>query len=235
MGSKRLLLLAAAVGGAAVLALVLILVASSGSSTSTTTTESTTTTPAGATPVSLFAGIPQHGDTLGKASTPATLVVYEDPQCSFCRQWSVETLPTIVRDFVRPGKLRLVYRGIGIIGPNSQPGLRAIFAAGQQNKLWNLASALYDRQGGENSGWITDSVIQEAAASAGANAAAILAASPSKAVTADLARANNEALENRVPGTPAFLITRPPSLPRPLAVTSLAPGPFSAVLTAALQ
>ena len=48
---------------------------------------------------------------------------------------------------MRPGRLKLVYRGIEIIGPNSQPGLRAIYAAGKQNKLWNLADALYRAPG----------------------------------------------------------------------------------------
>ncbi len=232
MRSKRLLLLAGAVGGAAVVAVVLILVASGGSSSATTTTVPTTST---STPVSVFAGVPQRGDTLGRADAPATLVVYEDPQCPYCRDWSVGTLPTIVRDFVRPGKLKLVYRGIGILGANSQPGLRAIFAAGQQNKLWNVAAALYDAQGVENSGWITTSVIRDAATAAGANAAAILAASPSNAVSADLAAANQEALKYGVPGTPAFLIKRPPALPRPLNVTSLSADTFSAELAAALQ
>ena len=30
-----------------------------------------------------------------------------------------------------------------------------IFAAGEQNKLWNMSDALYAKQGEENSGWIT--------------------------------------------------------------------------------
>jgi protein-disulfide isomerase len=241
MRSRRLLLLAAGVGGAAIVAVVLILVASSGSSNSTTTTTPATASPdagssaAGTNPVSLFAGIPQHGDTLGKASAPATLEVFEDPQCPYCRDWSVNTLPTIVRDFVRPGKLKLVYRGIGILGPGSQPGLRAIFAAGLQNKLWNLADALYDVQGAENSGWITNGVIRGAAKAAGARSSAILAATSSKAVAAALGKANSAALAYRVPGTPAFVVQRPPALPQALNVTSLSPDSFSAVLSAALQ
>ena len=105
-----------------------------------------------------------------------------------------------MRDFVRTGKVRLVYRGIGIIGPDSQPGLRAIFAAGQQNKLWNLAAALYDVQGAENSGWITDAVIRSAANAAGAKPAAILAAASSKAVTAALARAQLDSARLRGSG-----------------------------------
>ena len=42
----------------------------------------------------------------------------------------------------------------------------AIYGAGGQNKLWNMAEALYERQGDENSGWITLPVIRAAATEA---------------------------------------------------------------------
>ncbi|HST18044.1 MAG TPA: thioredoxin domain-containing protein [Gaiellaceae bacterium] len=240
MQRNRLLLIAAAVGGAAVLAVVLILVASGGSSsheaapTTTAAAAQADTTPAAGSG-DVFAGVPQKGDTLGKASAPATLTVFEDPQCPYCRQWSVDTLPTVVRDFVRTGKVRLVYRGIEIIGPNSEPALRAIFAAGAQNKLWNVASALYDVQGEENSGWITDDVIKNAAHAAGADGSAILAASPSKKVTAALVAAGKDAVAAQVQGTPTFVLQRAPAVPQQLPVTSLDPQTFSTTLSAALQ
>jgi protein-disulfide isomerase len=242
MQRNRLLLIAAAVGGAAVLAVVLILVASSGSSSSNASPPTTTSASqsqgqgsSGSASRSLFAGIPQNGDSLGRADAPATMMVFEDPQCPFCREWSVNTLPTVVNDFVRTGKLRLVYRGIEIIGPNSEPGLRAIFAAGKQNKLWNVASALYDVQGAENSGWITNSVIKSAAKSAGANGSAILADSSSKQVSAALASAGKDAVAAQIQGTPTFVLQRPPSLPQQLSVTSLEPQTFASELSAALQ
>lgn len=50
-----------------------------------------------------------------------------------------------------------------------------------------------------------------------------------------LAKANGAALAYGVPGTPAFVIQRPPALPQSLNVTSLSPEAFSAELTAALQ
>ena len=233
MKSRRVLLIAAAVGGAAVVAVVLILVASGGSSKTTTSVSTDGSGSTGST--ALFAGIPQQGDTVGKASAPATMLVFEDPQCPYCAQWSLETLPTIVDQFVRTGKLKLTYRGIPIIGPNSIKGLQAVFAAGQQDKLWNFSEALYGMQGQENSGWITDDVILSAAKSAGADGAAILAASSSKAVTAQLAQATNEAKAYLVRGTPTFMIEQPPAMPQQLNVTSLDPGVFSAELQAALQ
>ena len=139
------------------------------------------------------------GDTLGQASAPSTLVVYEDPQCPFCRSWNVSTLPSVVSQFVRTGKIKLEYRGVVIIGPDSVRGLRAIYAAGKQNKLWNFADALYAHQGAENSGWITNEVILAAARDAHADGKAILADMGSSAVTAALEGAQKQATADQLP------------------------------------
>jgi protein-disulfide isomerase len=161
--------------------------------------------------------------------------VFEDPQCPYCRSWNLGTLPTVVQNYVRTGRLKLVYRGIEVIGPNSKKGLRAIYAAGKQNKLWNFTEALYRVQGGENSGWITDAVVRDAARAAGADPAAILAASSSPSVTAALRQAAKEAAADRVPGTPTFFLQQPPALPKMVQVTGLDPAAFEAGLSQALQ
>lgn len=233
MKRNRLLLLAGALGVAAVVAVVLIVVVSGGGSKSTADTTSGATTTS--TPSSSLAGIPQHGAILGDPNAPATLVVYEDPQCPFCRQWNVDTLPTVLRDYVRPGDLKLEYRGIVIIGPNSVKGLRAIYAAAPQNKLWNMVDALYAQQGAENSGWITNEVIRSAAQQAGASPAPILARMNTPAVTAQLTRAAQQARADQVRGTPTFVVEHPPARSQQLAVTSLEPADFVASLSAALQ
>jgi protein-disulfide isomerase len=229
---NRLILVGGAVGAAGLLAVVLILVAGKSSNATQTTTETTTPTSVS----SLLAGIPQHGNTLGKASAPVTLIIYEDPQCPFCRNWNVETLPTVIDQFVRTGKIKLVYRGVVIIGPDSVRGLRAIYAAGKQNKLWSLADALYAHQGVENSGWITNAVILAAAKEVGADGQTILAAMGSAAVNAELNTAQAQATADQLQGTPTFIVQRqPPALAQPLAVTGLDPSSFVASLSAALQ
>lgn len=230
MNRNRLILVAAAVGAAALLAVVLILVAGKSSSSTSTTTATTPVTAA-----KLFAGIAQHGDTLGKASAPATLIVYEDPQCPFCREWNVQTLPTVLDQFVRTGRLKLVYRGVVIIGPDSVRGLRAIVAAAKQNKLWNLVDALYARQGAENSGWITNSVILAAASDAGANGPAVVAGMGAPSVATTLTAWQAQAKADQLQGTPTFVIERPPAVAHQLPVQGLDPATFVAALAAALQ
>jgi protein-disulfide isomerase len=226
---NRLMLVGAAVGAAALIAVVLILAA--GKSDTAATTPTTTAPAASPSPL---AGIPQHGTVLGRASAPATLVVYEDPQCPFCRSWNVDTLSAVISQFVRPGRLKLEYRGVVIIGPDSVRGLRAVYAAAEQNKLWNLVDALYARQGAENSGWITNAAILAAARDAGANGKAILAGMGAASVNTALVNAQKQATADHLQGTPTFIIERPPALAQQLSVSGLDPASFLPSLTAAL-
>jgi protein-disulfide isomerase len=224
---NRLYLLGAAVLVAVVVIAVVVLVGSGGGSSNgaTTTTAVKETT---------LAGVPQTGDTLGSASAPATLTVFEDPQCPFCKEWNDAALPAVIRDYVRPGKVKIVYRGIEIIGPNSTKGLRAIYAATPQKKLWNMVEGLYAQQGEENSGWITDEVIKQAAETSHANADAIFAAMPTAAVSAKLQQAKADASAVGLQGTPTFILQRPLSPPQQLNAPLDASG-FEAALNAALQ
>ena len=233
MNRNRLILVAAAVGAAGLLAVVLILVAGKTKSSSSPSTTTAATTPR--TAASVLAGIPQHGDTLGKASAPVSLIVYEDPQCPFCRTWNVETLPTVIDEFVRTGKIKLVYRGVVIVGPDSVRGLRAMYAAAKQSKLWDLVDAVYARQGAENSGWITNGLILAAARDAGADGRAIIAGMGAPAVDAALRMAQKQATADHLQGTPTFIIQRPPAVAHQLPVPGLDPASFVAALSAALQ
>jgi protein-disulfide isomerase len=228
-------LLGAAAVGAVVVVVILIVVAAGGSSGSSAGAE-TTGTGTTATPTGLsLAGIPQHGDTLGRAAAPVTIQVFEDPQCPYCREWNLGTLPTVVQDYVRTGKVKLVYRGINIIGPNSENGLRANYAAGEQNRLWQMSNELYARQGEENSGWINDATIASAAKAAGVNVDSLSAASSTAAVTMMLKNAGAAATSYAVAGTPTFIVEAPPALPTQLQLSALDPAAFSAALDPLLK
>lgn len=110
----------------------------------------------------LLAGIPQKGNVLGRPDAPATLVEFAEPQCPICRLWATETFPTIVRSYVRPGKLRIVFQGLVFIRPTSDSdnALRAMIAAGRQNRMFNFLDLLYRNQGREGSGWVSDDLLR---------------------------------------------------------------------------
>lgn len=139
-------------------ALIGVSVAGSGSSSK----PSTTTVNGGLATNALFRGIPQSGNVLGNPKAPATLVEFAEPQCPICGAWARETLPTVVRDYVRTGKLKIVFRGISFIQPtgDSKRALQTLAAAGAQGREFQLLDLLYRNQGQEGSGWITDDLLR---------------------------------------------------------------------------
>ena len=235
MPRNRLLLLAGAIVAAAAVVAIVIVVAGSGSSSQQTTTASEATAGSGREAVSTFAAVPQRGDTLGKASAPATLTVFEDPQCPFCRQWNIDTLPTVVDNYVRTGRIKVVYRGVIVIGENSLVGLAAEYAAGQQNKLWQMTEALYERQGDENSGWLTTAVVRDAAREIGLSPAKVVVAMKSAGVASAIQQSVNEARSLRINGTPTFAIQKQLGQLQQLGVSGLEPGDFTSALDQALR
>ena len=104
----------------------------------------------------LFAGIPQTGKILGDPKAPVTMIEFADLQCPFCRQYTQTAFPQIVKDYVRTGKVKMQLETLAFLGPDSLKAGRAAAAAAQQNKLWQFADVMYNNQGTENSGYVTD-------------------------------------------------------------------------------
>jgi protein-disulfide isomerase len=113
----------------------------------------------------LFAGIVQRENVLGAASAPVTLVEYADLQCPYCREFDTQALPDLVTRFVRTGQLKIELRPLAFLGPDSVRGRAALIAAGKQSRLFHFLHLVYLNQGPENTGWLSEELVQEAAAS----------------------------------------------------------------------
>ena len=149
--SGRVVVLAFGIAIAAAVALVAVALIGRGDSSA----------PATETPVVDLAGIPQDGRTLGAPDANVTLVEWADPQCPACRLYTEEFFPTVVDEYVRPGRVKTEFQGFPFIGDDSVKAYRFLLAAGEQDKLWDLQEAMYRNQGGENDGWVTDDLIRE--------------------------------------------------------------------------
>jgi protein-disulfide isomerase len=156
---------------------------------------------------SLFAGIEQSGTALGSPAAPVTLVEYADLQCPYCAQWARDALPTLVGDYVRAGKLRIVFHGLAFIGPDSNTALRTAVAAGRVNHLWDVVHGLYLSQGAENAGWVNDTLVRDIAGGVpGLEPDELLAARWEKTIDPELERFAAAAKVAGVNGTPAFQV-----------------------------
>jgi protein-disulfide isomerase len=201
---RRWLLGATLVVAAAVVAAAIAIGGAGGDESGTTTGK-----PAGTAAVSgLFDGIPQRGVELGDPRAPVTVTEYADLQCPFCGESAREELPRVVRRFVRPGRVKLVFRSLAFLGPDSARGARVVAAVGLQNRLWQMVDLVYRNQGEENSGWLNDAYLRRVAAAAGADAKRALAERGSVAVNAQLEEARSAAKAAKVESTPTYVIAR---------------------------
>ena len=181
-------------------------------------------------------GIPQDGIALGEADAPVTLVEYADLQCPFCAEWALQTLPELVADYVRDGRLRIEFRGLTFIGPESEDALRAALAAGEQGKLWNVVDLIYVNQGAENSGWVTDDFLRAIGeAVPGLDVDRMMEARDSAEVTAAIEEAAAAAQADAVTGTPAFLLGETGGELSALEIGSLGPEEFRAAIDELLE
>lgn len=116
---------------------------------------------------SLFAGIPQEGLVLGKASAPVELIEFGDLQCPVCKEYSEEILPEVIENKVKSGEAKIDFRNFTIISQESIPAGAAAIAAGKQGRGWYFIELFYRNQGEERSGYVTDEFLTSIAKGAG--------------------------------------------------------------------
>jgi protein-disulfide isomerase len=206
--NRRLRMLGIALGAAAVLVVIAIVVSSGGSSKTNAPARQQGEVVSGQrSSAALLGGIPQHGIELGNPNAPVTLVQFEDLQCPFCRAYTVNEFPSLVRDYVRSGKVKVVFRNFTFIGNDSVTAGQHASAAGNQNKLWNFVDLFYLNQGEENTGYVTQPFLSRIySAIPGLNASKAEADARAPSAVLGMKAANALAAKLRVDSTPSFLL-----------------------------
>lgn len=151
-------------------------------------------------------GIPQSRDVLGDPEAKVTLIQFEDLQCPVCQRYTQEAQQDVVTEYVRPGKIKLRFVGLAFIGQDSQKALRYALAAGKQNKLWQFTEILYQEQGPENTGWVTDDLLESVATSLKLDWATLKTDAASASVTQQANSMGQEGVQRQVSGTPSFFL-----------------------------
>ncbi len=92
---------------------------------------------------------------IGDKNAPVTLAYWLDFQCPFCKRFDLQTLPTLVNDYVNSGKLRVVFKDFQFLGPDSQTAGLAAKAIWEMypDQYFKWHQAMYKKQDGENSGF----------------------------------------------------------------------------------
>jgi protein-disulfide isomerase len=230
-GRGALFVVVGLVAGA--IAIGLVIASQVGSDGGSKTQASVTKAVGAAETAALFRGIPQSGNVLGRPGAPVTLVEFADLQCPYCAVYAVDVLPTIVREYVRTGKIKLEFRGMAFVGDDSVTALRTVVAAGLQNRLWNVLDLLYRNQGEENSGWVTEDLLRSIGGSVpGLDGTKMLDARDSTAVADRIAEDASVAEADGINATPSFLVRTIGGATEPLQVSALEPAAFRSALDA---
>ena len=128
-------------------------------------------------------GSHRRGAELGSPDATVTMIQFEDIQCPVCKEYTDGAQQDVVEQYVKPGKVKLRFVGLAFIGPDSEKALRYTLAAGKEGKLWQFSELLYANQGPENSGWVTDSLLESIATALGLDWDALKAEAASASVT----------------------------------------------------
>lgn len=94
----------------------------------------------------IFAGMPQEGDRLGSDDAPVTVQVFNDLQCSDCREDFLRTIPTLAEDYARPGDVKVLYRHYSNSINTEQLGFYGAEAAADQGYGWQYTYLFFRNQ-----------------------------------------------------------------------------------------
>ena len=92
---------------------------------------------------------------LGNPDATITILEWGDYQCTFCYKFHQNTLDIIYEDFIKTGKVKLVFKDFPLNGPDSLLAAQAAYCAEDQEKYWEYHNELYKNWAGEKTGWIT--------------------------------------------------------------------------------
>lgn len=87
------------------------------------------------------------GRIQGSTTAPVWLVEISDFQCPYCRQWHEQVYPTIKRDYIDRGIVRMAYVHLPLnIHPNAGPAAETSLCASMQNRFWPVHDKLFGTQ-----------------------------------------------------------------------------------------
>ncbi len=85
---------------------------------------------------------------IGSKDAKVTMIEFSDYQCPFCGRNYQQTLPQIVTDYVKTGKVKYVFHDFPLeqLHPNAFKAAEAARCAGEQGKYWEMHDRLFANQ-----------------------------------------------------------------------------------------
>ena len=90
---------------------------------------------------------------LGNPNAPITMVEFGDYQCTFCKKFFHETEDSIIENYVKTGKVKILFKDFVVVSEDSVNAANAAHCANDQEMFWEYHSTLYNNWDGEGTGW----------------------------------------------------------------------------------
>ncbi len=99
-----------------------------------------------ATDLSATPRISQYDVILGDPKAPITLIEYGDYQCPFCGRFFMETESSLREEYIKTGKVKMIFKNFQFLGPESVAAAEAAECAKDQKQFWTYHDALYNAE-----------------------------------------------------------------------------------------
>jgi protein-disulfide isomerase len=150
--------------------------------------------------------------TFGDTAAPVVIFEFSDFQCPYCREFWRTVLPSLEREYFRPGKARLVYLNLPIpqIHANAFRAHEFAMCAAREKRFRPYHDLLYEHQAEWEKLTVPDDYFARLATRAGANADAVTKCAHSHELAWLVAGEAQGAAQSGLTGTPSFIIEGQP-------------------------
>src|SRR5579871_318161 len=147
------------------------------------------------------------GKAFGNPAAPITIEIFSDFQCPACRMLHTQLLPSIMRDFVVPGRAYLVYKEFPLpMHSYSRQAAAYACAAARIGKYEQVADVLFANQPSwSENGKVFDTV---ASALTPAEQQKVKAMAQDPSITGEVQEDVNEGNRERINSTPTMIIIK---------------------------
>jgi protein-disulfide isomerase len=146
---------------------------------------------------------------LGDPKAPVTIIEYGDYQCVYCISFFENTEPLIRENYIKTGKVKMVFRGFQFLGAESDLAGQAAECSKEQNKFWAYHDAIYQaefKDGRENNGNMNRDFFLGLAKDTGLDVGKFTSCYDSNKYAAAVKQATQDAGALGVNSTPTFFV-----------------------------
>jgi protein-disulfide isomerase len=147
-----------------------------------------------------------HDRSLGKATAPVKLDEWEDFQCPYCDQYTLDVEPHLISQYVTTGQLQITYHDYSFIGAESFSAAVAARCAGDQGQFWAYMEYLFSNQGAENGGTFNQAFFDRVATTLGLNQSTFDTCLSDPAKMSAVQAETNQGKQLGISGTPTLFV-----------------------------